>query len=41
MVLTVSPSNFWAGYTTGFIERLLRAVQKVLGSCMRLSEKWF
>jgi len=41
IVLTVSPSNFWAGYATGFIERLLRSAQKVLGSRMRLSEKWF
>jgi len=30
-----------AGYATGFIERLLRAAQKVLGSRMQLSEKWF
>jgi len=40
IVLTVPP-NFWAGYATGFLERLLRAAQKVLGSRMRLSEKWF
>jgi len=41
IVLTVFPPNFWAGYATGFIERLLRATQKVLGGHMRLSEKWF
>jgi len=35
------PPNFYAGYTIGFIERLLRATQKVLGSCMWLSEKWY
>jgi len=40
IVLTVSP-NFWAGYTIGFIKRLLGAAQKVLGGRMRLSEKWF
>jgi len=34
------PPNFWAGYATGFIERLLRAAQQVLRSRMRLSEKW-
>jgi len=36
-----SPPNFWPGNATGFIEWLLRAAQKVLGSRMRLSEKWF
>jgi len=41
IVLTVFSPNFWAGYATGFIERLLRAAQKVLGGRMRLSEKWF
>jgi len=41
IVLTVSTPNFWAEYTIGFIERLLRATQKVLGSHMRLSQKWF
>jgi len=40
-MLTVWPPNFWAGYATGVIERLLRAAQKVLGSRMQLSEKWF
>jgi len=35
------PQNFWAGYATGFTERLLRALQKVLGSRVRPSEKWF
>jgi len=34
------PPNFWAGYAAGFIETLLRTAQKVLGSCMWLSEKW-
>jgi len=32
---------FLAGYATGFIERLMRAAKKVLGSHMQLSEKWF
>ena len=48
IMLTVStlpiflvPPKFWAGYAVGFIERLLRAAQKVLGSRMRLSKKWF
>jgi len=35
------PSNFLAGYATGFIKRLLRAAQKVLRSSMQLSEKCF
>jgi len=35
------PPNFWAGYATGSIEKLLRAAQKVLGSRMRLSDKRF
>jgi len=35
------PTNVWAGYATGFIERLLRAAEKVLGSRMQLPKKWF
>jgi len=27
-------AKFWAGYATGFIDRLLRAARKVLGSHM-------
>jgi len=34
ILLTVFPPNFWAGYANGFIERLLRAAQKVLGDRM-------
>jgi len=34
------PQSFWAGYATGFIERLLKAAQKVLGSGMRLPQMW-
>jgi len=41
IVLTVFPLNFWDGYATGFIERLLRTAQKMLGGRMRVSEKWF
>ena len=40
IVLTVFSPNFWAGYATGFIERLLRAAQKVLGCRMQLFENW-
>jgi len=40
IVLTVWPPNFWAGYATGFIERLLRTAQNVLGRRMRLPKMW-